>query len=250
MNCTLVILTFNEEDCIAACLDSAGDLFESILVIDSGSTDNTLNILQKYKKVKVKYHHFEDYSSQRNFAISEVATDWVFFLDADEIIDDFLKESLKAFKQSERSVFRIRRYNYLWGYRLRFYGEKDFQIRLFPVEKNSIFYKSKVHEYLVYPKDYRLNDIAGAIIHCPNVTINSILRKQINYTHLDVEKHIQKKSSILVLFIKPFYRFIYIYIYKLAILDGYRGLILSCLSFIYDLIVALRYLKYKKEILR
>ncbi len=246
MNCTLVVLTYNEESCIESCINSAERIFSKILVIDSGSNDRTLEILNNFNNVEVIFNKFNNFSEQRNFALKNVTTQWVFFLDADETINYELADSLKNIPIKNNCVYKMRRHNYLWGKRLKFYGEKDYQTRLLPVNPNC-YYKSQVHEYLSYPQSYKLMELDGAIVHKPKVSISSMLNKQIKYTELDLQRHIENKSSIIKMLLKPFARFFITYFIKLSVFDGYRGFILSYLSFNYDFLVALRYLKYIKE---
>lgn len=93
---TVIILTFNEEKNIKQCIDSVYDHFDQILVVDSGSTDQTLEIVNQYQ-IKVLSHPFENYAKQRNWALQnvEIANEWVFNLDADQRVESELFDELK-----------------------------------------------------------------------------------------------------------------------------------------------------------
>jgi len=95
MNLTFIILTYNEVHNIKACLDSLQGITENILVVDSGSTDGTHEILND-NKMRVLLHPFENYSKQRNWAQENnpFQTEWVFHLDAGERISKELCEWL------------------------------------------------------------------------------------------------------------------------------------------------------------
>ena len=90
-----VILTYNEENILDQCL-SALDFVDHIIVYDSFSTDNTLDIAKKYN-AKVIQRSFDNYAAQRNAALQSVSADydWIVMVDADEIITKALKHVLK-----------------------------------------------------------------------------------------------------------------------------------------------------------
>ena len=78
-----LIITFNEEKNIQEVL-KCFDFCDEIIVVDSFSTDQTVQIARQNPKVKIDQHKFVDYTKQRNKALSLAENDWVFFLDADE----------------------------------------------------------------------------------------------------------------------------------------------------------------------
>ncbi|MBI2611395.1 glycosyltransferase family 2 protein [Candidatus Gottesmanbacteria bacterium] len=91
---TAIILTLNEEKNIADCLKSV-KWVDEIVVVDSGSTDKTIEIAKEYTD-KIYYHKFEsDFSKQRNFAITKAKGEWILFLDADETLPKGSEEKIK-----------------------------------------------------------------------------------------------------------------------------------------------------------
>src|SRR5262245_19563339 len=92
---TVVILTYNEEANIAQALDSVAGWANEILILDSLSTDRTLEIARQYG-CHMAQNKFENYGRQRNFALDQLPfeTEWVFFLDADEWLPDDLKREI------------------------------------------------------------------------------------------------------------------------------------------------------------
>ena len=97
---TAIIPTFNEEGNIKEALESIS-FADEILIIDSYSTDNTIAIIKdKYPKAKLLQRTFDDFSSQKNYAVSKASHDWIILLDADErltpnLISEIKKELLK-----------------------------------------------------------------------------------------------------------------------------------------------------------
>ena len=93
----LVILTYNEEANIAQALDSVAGWASQILILDSLSTDRTLDIARQYG-CEIAQHKFESYAKQRNHALEHlpIRSEWVFFLDADEWLPDALKQEIST----------------------------------------------------------------------------------------------------------------------------------------------------------
>lgn len=91
----VIILTYNEEVNLPQALDSVVGWAREVFVVDSFSTDRTVEIARRYG-CQVVQHPFEDYAKQRNFALSElpIRTGWIFFLDADEWMPAALKEEI------------------------------------------------------------------------------------------------------------------------------------------------------------
>lgn len=94
---TCGIITYNEERCIERCLESISDEVDEIILIDSGSTDNTVNIVkEKFPNVSVYIEEWKgSFSLQRNTVLDRSSYDWVLFLDADEYLDNYSQGKLK-----------------------------------------------------------------------------------------------------------------------------------------------------------
>jgi glycosyltransferase involved in cell wall biosynthesis len=88
---SVIVLTFNEEANIAPCLNTIVDWAGEVFIVDSGSTDRTLNIISQYG-AQVVHHTFENYSRQRNWAQASLPLthQWVFHIDADERVSPLL----------------------------------------------------------------------------------------------------------------------------------------------------------------
>ena len=94
-NLSIVILTKNEDSQIEDCLKSC-EFCDTILIVDSGSTDNTLTIAKKYTD-NIIDKPFINFLDQRTFALEQASTEWVLFLDADERISEKLKDEIINF---------------------------------------------------------------------------------------------------------------------------------------------------------
>ena len=112
----VVILTKNEEKNIKDCIASAS-FADDILVVDSGSQDNTERLVEE-AGARFIYHPMGDdgFAGQRNFALEQINTDWVFYLDADERITDAAAEGIQnVVKQNIPAAYNIKRYQIVFG---------------------------------------------------------------------------------------------------------------------------------------
>lgn len=86
---TAVVLTFNEERCIKRCLESISNSFQRILIVDTGSTDNTLEIIKDLNNPHIELIQYEwanSFADVRNYALNYIDEGWAFFIDADEVL--------------------------------------------------------------------------------------------------------------------------------------------------------------------
>ncbi|NFN14813.1 glycosyltransferase family 2 protein, partial [Clostridium botulinum] len=110
---TLCIIAKNEEYILEKCLIHASNFVDEIIVVDTGSTDKTKEIAYKYTKNVYDFEWCNDFAKARNFSIEKSTNDWIFVLDADEIIETFDLKSVIEFCQDEnkQKVGRMRRVN-------------------------------------------------------------------------------------------------------------------------------------------
>ncbi|MGK0271162.1 MAG: glycosyltransferase involved in cell wall biosynthesis [Cocleimonas sp.] len=126
-----VILTFNEELHIKRCIDSLLGVVDHIYVMDSFSTDSTLDILSKYNNVSIKKNKFINHSTQFNHALDafDIHSDWVMRIDADEFIDgelvDFLNNNITNLPSSTTGIFFNRHMTFM-GKHLRYGGMSSY----------------------------------------------------------------------------------------------------------------------------
>lgn len=107
-NISLVMIVKNEEKHIRACLDSVKDYVDDIVIVDTGSTDQTVEIARSYRNARVyDYPWTNDFSAARNFALSKSSSDWNLILDADECITSWVKEKVNRMLETEKLVGKI-----------------------------------------------------------------------------------------------------------------------------------------------
>ncbi|HCH5331442.1 TPA: glycosyltransferase [Vibrio parahaemolyticus] len=118
-NLSAVILTFNEELHIKRCIESLLPIVDHVYVLDSYSTDSTLDIVSRYDNVSVLKNKFVNHAAQFNHALDSfnINSEWVIRVDADEYIDEdlrvYLKESLCKLPQSISGVYLNRHITFM-----------------------------------------------------------------------------------------------------------------------------------------
>lgn len=226
MTLSVVIPTLNEERDLPATLESLG-FADEILIVDSGSTDKTLDVAKRFK-TKVISHPFTDYSSQRNFADRVAKGDWILSIDADVRVPPKLAIEIKnkiSQKTSEIAAYYIGRQNEIWGRVISYSGwgsRDDAHIRLY--KKGSGLWVSGVHEQ--YETNLPKSRLKNTLYHLNYRTVSEFIDKTDKYSDLALNNHP-------VPFWYPKYEFLKRYFYKLGFLDGLRGLFLSYLQSIY-----------------
>ena len=105
---SLCMIVKNEEDVIGRCLECVSDIFDEIIVVDTGSEDKTRDIVKKYTKNLYYFKWIEDFAAARNYAFSKATKDYIMWLDADDIILDKDKEKIKELKiNMDKSEFVV-----------------------------------------------------------------------------------------------------------------------------------------------
>lgn len=142
---TLCIIALNEEKFILRAIRSAAKYVDQIVVVDGGSSDKTAFLAIK-AGAEVFYKKWQDdFSRQRNFAISKAKGDWILFLDSDEVFEPRLIKSIRRWIAGNKQVdcYVFARKNYIDGKQTRHYPDR--QLRLFK-NNGKIKYKGIIHE--------------------------------------------------------------------------------------------------------
>jgi len=172
------VITLNEEKNLATCLDSV-KFADEIIIVDSGSTDNTVEIAKRYTD-KIYTHPFRDFSRQKNYAIEKASGDWILSIDADEQVTGALKEQIKRAVKTKMDGFYIKRFNYHYGQMCL----ADYHLRLFKREHR---FRGAVHEKVCFTQLNATTKLSGAIIHQSLNTVKEHLKKADLYTRIEAE---------------------------------------------------------------
>ena len=224
---TAIIPTLNEEIHIDAAIRSVG-FADEIIVIDSFSSDKTLELAQKHN-VKIIKRKFDDFSTQKNFAIDQALHDWIYILDADErVTPEVEKEVLEAVKNPGKYVgFYVRRSFYLSGKIVKYGGfQRDKVVRLF-LKEFCRYNGNHVHETIVAKGE--LGFFKHKIDHYSYRNYDHYISKLNHYGALRA-KQMQAQGKTVNLYhilIKPPVRFFVHYVVRLGFLDGFSGFLIA-----------------------
>lgn len=243
MKLSVVIITLNEEDRIEDALKSCSGIADEIVVVDSYSTDRTLEIAQKYG-AKIYKNKFTDYGSQKNFALDKAGNQWVLNLDADERVSETLEKEIRRLKQTpdneiDADGFLIKRKTFYLGRWIKHSGwYPDRKLRLFRKDKSR--WQGRIHEGLIL--EGKTGKIQGDILHFTYRNITDHINRLNRYSQMQAEDIARKKKKLLYLrtLLLPPVTFIRFYLWKLGVLDGLPGLVIALVS---SWATAMKYLK-------
>jgi len=256
MNLSVVIITFNEEVNIGRTLASVQPLVADgkgeIIVVDSGSTDRTVEIAKSFG-AKVFIEEWKGFAAQKNSAIDKATGDWILSLDADEELDSELIGELTGngdkrvglrsgshewcltMGGSGRDIlkgspvgFLVDRKNYFLGRWIQHGGFwPDSKLRLFR-RGTGRFEDRSVHEDIRV--DGPTREIPyGALLHHSYRTLSDYIEHMNRYSSLGAEMVAAKgkvRFSVINIVLRPLATFIYNYFFRLGFLDGREGLLL------------------------
>jgi glycosyltransferase involved in cell wall biosynthesis len=225
MMITATILTFNSEKTIQKTLDSLHFLSE-VIVVDTGSTDQTLKIISEYPQVKVFQSEFTGFGPVHNYATSLATHDWILSIDSDEVVSEKLKEKLLSMHYDENCAYSFAFHNIFNGKWIKYSGwYPDYHLRLFNRKKTQ-FSNHFVHEKvcLDHVKEIKINE---PIEHYSYLEIKDFLRKCQVYTDLFAKQNKGRPSSFTKAFSHGLFAFIKTYLIKLGFLDGKEGFIIA-----------------------
>jgi glycosyltransferase involved in cell wall biosynthesis len=239
---SVIIITKNEEKNIRRCLESVKDVADEILIVDSYSTDQTEKICLEFG-VRFTKHAFEGHIEQKNFAVSLAKYPYVLSLDADEALDDTLKNSITTVKENWKfdgyEMNRLTNYCGTWIHHCGWYP--DTKLRLFDKHKGK-WGGINPHDKYELQAGATTGKLAGDILHYSYYTIEDHYKQIEYFTTINAKASFErgKKAPLLKLFFAPAVKLIKDYIVRLGFLDGSAGWQICRLS------AWATYVKYKK----
>jgi glycosyltransferase involved in cell wall biosynthesis len=226
---SVVIITKNEAEVITDCIKAAKLITNDVVIVDNGSTDNTIAIACE-NGCTVYTNGWEGYGANKNQGIALAKHDWILSLDADEVADTTLIRSLHSLKlENPKVVYDIKYRSYFGKKRIKFgHWGRDHHIRLFN-RKLVKWTEPKVHETLVLPKQVKIKQIGGYLHHYSVKDAHECKAKAIYYAKLSAENYFKagKKPTFINLYLSPCFAFFINYILFLGLLDGKEGLQIS-----------------------
>lgn len=239
---SVAMITFNEEKNLARSLDSVRDIADEIIIVDSHSTDETEEIAKKYKARFIR-QDWQGFGPQKNIALENCNGDWILNMDADEVLSEKLKGSIKKVLNGQSNVkdlngAYINRKTFYLGKFLDYSWQPEWKLRLVRRSAGPRWNDLQIHESLqVDGKKIRLR---GDLYHYSYVDMADHFNKTVKYS-LEMAKHKSarnKRASVLNLVLNPFFAFFKNYFLHLGFLDGRRGFVVAVSS------ALARFLKY------
>lgn len=221
---SLVVITRDAADTLAACLASAAFAAE-IVVVDSGSGDDTVEIARAHG-ARVIQNAWPGFGPQKNFAVAQANHDWVLCLDADERVSPALADAIRgrfaAGAPTVAAYALARRNRFLGRWLSHGEGYPDWIVRLFD-RRRARWTDDVVHEHVV--ADGPVERLDGDLLHASAESIDDYVAKQNSYTTLQARQmHARgERASFARLALSPLARFLRFYVLKGGFLDGAAG---------------------------
>lgn len=237
---SVLIITRNEERCIARCLESVA-MAPEIVVVDAESSDQTPAICKASDRAwssKMRFHtrKWTGFKDQRNHALSLATHDWVLVVDADEAVSPELAQWLTQFLNSSAAsrpdYFKIRRQEYFLGHPIHFgIWNPSFQDRFF--HKAGIQYVNDIHEYPPYPvpRDQQKR-VSAHLEHDPTFGPDRFFHKMNLYTGIEAQDRVQagRRTNAFRMVMAFPAMFLKNYFYYRAYRDGMPGFVISVME--------------------
>jgi glycosyltransferase involved in cell wall biosynthesis len=228
MSISVVVITKNEEANIERCLSSVS-WADELVVVDSGSTDRTVEISQKLGARVSVTAHWPGFGPQKNRALTLATGDWVLSLDADEWVTPELRdEILNVISRPEGAVaFRVPRLSSFCGRFMRHSGWwPDYVTRLFR-RGAARFSDDVVHERVI--AEGKTGTLREPIMHETFVDLDELLQKMNNYSSLAAQEmqHGGRKAGLAEAVLRGLWAFIRTYLLRGGFLDGREGFMLA-----------------------
>lgn len=223
---SVVIITKNEASNIGSCLDAAIAVSDDIWIIDSGSTDETINISRE-KGAHVVEGEWKGYGAMKNWGNSFCTNDWILSIDADEVLSPELIHSINQLSLKEDKVYLLDRITYYDGQWIKHCGwYPDWKPRLFN-RNHARWLDDLIHEELTYDSSYKMSSVklVGYLYHYSYPTLQHHLSKIDHYSKLSAEALFLKgkRSNFFKQYFSPIIRFLKTYFIKMGFRDGKAG---------------------------
>jgi glycosyltransferase involved in cell wall biosynthesis len=229
---TAIVPTFNEEANISDCLTSL-DFADEILVVDSFSTDRTLELARAQPKVRVLQHEYEGNGPQCNWAMERATHEWMLIVDADERVPAELASEIRRLLETgaKADLYRVRRENIFLGRPVRGSGwGRDRLVRL--IKRGAARYpQRRVHADIEAGAE-QAPLLSAPLVHFTVRSFDQYLEKVDRYARWGAEDLLRegRRSGVFQIAFRPVWRFWRSWILEAGFRDGVRGLVICGLQ--------------------
>lgn len=226
---SVAIITLNEAANLPRTLDSVRALAREIVVVDSGSQDETCAIAASYG-ARVEFRAWTGHIDQKNHALGLCSQEWVLALDADEELTPECAASIRlAVTADQGGAWRINRRTYYLGKLLQYSWQPDRKLRLVRRDLGARWSGYDPHDKLVVENTH-VGDLSGDVIHYSYRDLQDHMERSVRYAKISATSYARmgRRFSFVRLLINPLFAFVKKYVLRRGFLDGWRGLLVAC----------------------
>jgi glycosyltransferase involved in cell wall biosynthesis len=238
LNVSVLIIAQNAARTLRRCLDSL-KIFDEIILVDGGSTDETVSIASTYSNVKVFHNPWPGFIEQRKFSLKQASHDWCLMIDSDEALASDCIDELKRIMNSPnpKAMYRLVRTEYYEGQAIESgFGRSNYQERFF--QKKAVDYIGGVHhEHLINGKRSSLDhpdiqdcDSKFRIYHDNTYTLDDMISKLPRFSLLIAYEKFEKGRRVGLLEVLFSFPISFIQVYLTSWRAGRVGLMTSLLE--------------------
>lgn len=222
-----VIIVKNGEQYLTECLDSLAS-FKEVVLVDTGSTDSTLQIAGRYSNVRTFERPFTGFGPTKNLAADLAINDWIFSIDSDEVMSPELYWEVSQLEPDASCVYRVPRQSFYNRKAIRGCGwYPDLVLRLYHRGKTQ-FNDNQVHESVQVKEGMEIVDLASRLKHYPYDSVDSLIEKAQFYSRLYADQNEGRvDSSPMKAFTHGIAAFFKGYVIRRGYQDGYEGFVIS-----------------------
>lgn len=227
---SVIIIAKNEERNIRRCLESV-QFADEIIVLDSGSDDNTVAIAKEYTN-HVFSTDWPGYGVQKQRALAKTTGDWVLNLDADEAVSNALQQEItQAIASDSADGYRVSIRMNFYEQPLKYSSSPKRHVRLFK-RKNTSFSTDIVHEKIILPENARIGKLKNSIMHHSFKDVSHVLYKINKYSSYSAKTYISKrrKPGFMKTMLGTSWMFFRCYVLQRGFLDGRMGFLFAVFS--------------------
>lgn len=201
--------------------------FDEVVIYDTGSTDDTLSLAEKFPNVTIYREKFIGFGPTHNLASKVAKNDWILSIDSDEVVTPEMAKEIVSVALDPKTVYSFPRHNYFNGKFIKWCGwYPDRRVRLYH-RRHTKFSDDQVHEWVIV-ENMQYVSMKGPLKHYSYASIGEFLEKMQLYSELFAKQNVGRKSSSPIkAILHGFFAFFKSYVIKRGLLGGFEGFVIS-----------------------